>query len=102
MSGIQETTTYDHGTSVASILAAETADQGETATGSMVSIGYNSKIMVSAHSIQACLYASTVLNAEILSISWVSSCAPSNYLNAVEQEILNNGTESIHCYPICY
>ncbi|MDD6186245.1 MAG: S8/S53 family peptidase, partial [Bacteroidales bacterium] len=91
-SGIQETTTYDHGTSVASILAAETADQGETATGSMVSIGYNSKIMVSAHSIQACLYASTVLNAEILSISWVSSCAPSNYLNAVEQEILNNGT----------
>jgi subtilisin family serine protease len=46
-SGVQETTSNDHGTGVASILAAETANQGETAIGSMASIGYKSKIMVS-------------------------------------------------------
>lgn len=92
-SEIQETTTSDHGTSVASILAAETADQGETPLGSMASIGYKSKIMVSQHYLSACLYASTVLHAEILSISWYyTSCSSNEYFNAVEQEILNNGT----------
>ena len=92
-SGVQEPTTNDHGTSVASILAAETADQGETPIGTMASIGYNSKIMVSAHSVPACLYASTILKADILSISWYNtSCSPSEYFLAVEQEILNNGT----------
>jgi len=92
-SGIQETTTSDHGTSVASILAAETVDQGETSIGSMASIGYKSKIMVSQYYLPACLYASTVLNAEILSISWYhTSCSSNEYFNAVEQEILNNGT----------
>ena len=92
LTGIQEATTSNHGTSVASILAAETVDQGETPLGSMASIGYNSKIMVSAHWLQSCLYASTVLKAEILSISWLTSCSPNEYLNAIEQEILNNGT----------
>ncbi len=90
--GIQEPTNKDHGTSVASILAAETVDQGETPMGSMASIGYNSIIMVSQYELQACLYASTVLNAEILSISWYYDCEPSYYYLAIEQEILNNGT----------
>ena len=92
-SGVQETTNSNHGTSVASILAAETADQGETSIGSMASIGYKSKIMVSQHYLPACLYASTVLHAEILSISWYyNSCSSNEYFNAIEQEILNNGT----------
>lgn len=83
----------DHPTVVSSLLAAETADVGETPQGSMASIGYKSKIMYSKGGLSACLYASTVLGAEILSISWYyQTCAPSSYLLETEQEILDNGT----------
>ena len=81
-----------HGTSVASLLAGETVDAGEIPLGDLASIGYKSKMMVSTGSLAACLYASTVLNAEILSISWYGSCSASSTYLAAEQEILNNGT----------
>ena len=98
-----------HGTSVTTILAAETVDSGQTANGQMASIGYNTRIMFNAWSTDACLYASTNLNADIITLSWYFSCTPLITLNhsdlLIEQEILNNGTTiiraagngSIHC-----
>jgi subtilisin family serine protease len=84
-----------HGTSVATILAGETVDAGQVANGQMASIGYNTRIMFSSWSMSACVYASTVLGANIISLSWYNSCNPypSNLL--AEQEILNNGTTII-------
>ncbi|TXI82939.1 MAG: hypothetical protein E6Q38_04370 [Crocinitomicaceae bacterium] len=85
--------TQTHGTTVATLLAAETLDQGQTSNGQMASIGYNTQIMFSAYqSIDACVFASTVLGANIISISWLAGCAPSTVTLLAEQEILNNGT----------
>jgi len=84
-----------HGTSVATILAGETVDSGQVANGQMASIGYNTRIMFSAWSNDACLYASTVLGANIISLSWFNSCNPSQQALLYEQEILNNGTTII-------
>ena len=48
--------------------------------------------MVSTYGLAACLYASSVLNADILSFSQFFTCSPTDYLLTIEQEILNNGT----------
>ena len=84
-----------HGTSVATILSAETVDSGQTANGQMASIGYNTKIMFNTWNIDACLYASSVLNAKVESISWYypfwCNGAPTSAL-LIENEINDNGT----------
>ena len=90
----------DHGTSVATLLAAETVDAGQTANGQMASIGYNTKVMFASfgYGLEASVYASTVLGADILSISWYSPWLcnnPSTQALLAEQEILNNGTTII-------
>jgi hypothetical protein len=82
-----------HGTTVASLLAAETVDQGQTSLGQMASVGYNTQIMFSSnYSVASCLMASTVLNANIISISWYFGCSPSTSWLLAEKEILDNGT----------
>ena len=85
-------TTAAHGTKVASILAAETVDQGEIPLGDMASIGYNTRIMVGNWTLPTCLYASTELKAKLLSISWRGSCYPTTIMLQIEKEILDNGT----------
>jgi len=112
-----------HGTATASVLAGETVKFGQWPNGRMASIGYNTKIMfnttLKSPPIVPCLYASTVLGAKILSISWYygetycesQTISPSlipfsqttrttnsmQHLSdlLIEQEILNNGTSII-------
>lgn len=86
-----------HGTSVGTILAAETVNQGQTPNGQMASIGYNTKIMFNSwnNGVEACVYASTVMKAKVISISWVFGCSPTTSMLLAEQEILNNGTTII-------
>jgi subtilisin family serine protease len=90
-------TVEDHGTSVVSLLAGETVEQGQTPNGIQASIGFNSKVMFASWGggTAACLYASTVLHAKIISISWYYSCSPNVTDLLIEQEILNNGTSII-------
>lgn len=84
---------YEHGTHIAGILAAETTEEGNNAVGQSLSVGFNSKVMASkAAGLQSMLYASSVLNADILSVSWYNSCEPSGYDLLVEKEINDNGT----------
>ena len=85
-------TTSDHGTMVASIVAAETVDQGGVPLGDMAAIGYNTRVMVGQSSLPTCLYASTELKAKLISISWNTGCYPTEIMLQVEKEILNNGT----------
>lgn len=85
----------NHGTSVATILAAETTDEGGVANGQMASIGYNTRIMFNTWGLDACLYASTILGCDILSISWYLGCTPILSYLLVEKEILDNGTTII-------
>jgi len=87
----------DHGTFVSTILAGETVDQGQIPNGQIASVGYNSKIMFSyyGYGTTACLYASNVLGAKILSISWYSGCSSTPNDLLIEQEILDNGTAII-------
>ncbi len=86
-----------HGTSVTTILAGETVDQGQTPNGTMASIGYNCKMMFAGFSggAQACLYASTTLGAKIISLSWYNGCSSNSTDLLIEQEILDNGTAII-------
>ena len=98
-----------HGTATSTILAAETVDAGQTGNGGMASIGFNTKIMFAGFfgDISACVYASTVLGARILSISWFHGglcndipCitnlnTPSPNDLAAEKEINDNGTAII-------
>jgi len=115
-----------HGTATATVLAGETVSWGAgKPNGRMASIGYNTKIMFNtSHGLSPlipCLYASTVLGAKVLSISWYYgdySCFSQNVsrkifdfsknINStnetmprpisdllIEQEILNNGTTII-------
>jgi hypothetical protein len=90
-----------HGTSVATLLAAETVDQGQTPNGQMASIGYNTKVMFADCSLgpygtAMCLYASTVLGARIISISWFNTCSTNHPWSAtdllIEQQINDNGS----------
>jgi subtilisin family serine protease len=84
---------YEHGNHVAGILAAETSEIGETAAGQSLSVGFDTKVMASkSMGLASMLYASTVLRADILSVSWYFSCTSSVYGLAVEQEINDNGT----------
>ncbi len=83
-----------HGTSVATILAAETVDAGQPSNGQMASIGYNTQIMFASSSVglQASVYASTVEGVDVISISWYTSCSSYPAALLAEQEILDNGT----------
>jgi subtilisin family serine protease len=89
----------EHGTSVVSFLAAETAQEGTTAHGPLPSIGFNTRVMYSGadKALYATLYASTVLKAKIVSISWFQYCSVKGLLierewEEIEKEILANGT----------
>lgn len=115
-----------HGTGLASLVAAETVEIGQSFNGDMASIGWNTRVMFSQRNLQTitasaptaiyfyssaevqCLYASTVMNAKILNISWSSGFDASNYDTIVtyfenefqsslliEKEILDNGTTVI-------
>ncbi len=98
-------TPTSHGTSVATILAAETVNPGDVSNGQMVSIGWNTKIMFNSWGLSPCVYASTVLGADIISLSWFAGCSPPTSYLLAEQEILGNGTTiiraagngSMHC-----
>jgi hypothetical protein len=91
-----ESSNKNHGTSVATLIAAETTDAGHTPNGQMASIGYNTRIMYSRYlGPVICAHASTVLGADIISLSWDFGCEPYMDYLAVEQEILNNGTTII-------
>ncbi|GCD76966.1 hypothetical protein JCM31826_04480 [Thermaurantimonas aggregans] len=98
-------TPQSHGTSVATILAAETVDSGQVANGQMASIGYNTRVMFNSWGLSPCVYASSVLGANIISLSWYAGCSPPTSYLLAEQEILNNGTTiiraagngTIHC-----
>jgi len=86
-----------HGTTVATLLAAETVDQGQVPNGQMASVGYNTKFMFSAYtSIEACVFASSIMHADIISLSWYSTnCSPNLSMLLSEKEILDNGTSII-------
>jgi len=87
-----------HGTSVATLLAAETADSGSSANGQMPSIGYNTKIIFDSYwgdGVAKAVYASSILNAKVLSISWLYSCSSRTSWELAEKEILDNGTSII-------
>jgi hypothetical protein len=91
-------TSTGHGTSVATILAAETVEIGQQANGNMASIGWNTQIMYQelpgsgAMGADIALYASTVLDADIISISFSQGCNEVTSWTLMEKEILDNGT----------
>lgn len=85
-----------HGTAVASFLGAETIDAGQPQNaGILASVGYNTRMMVDYMGTPNCVYASSVLGAKIISLSWFWSCTPSTSDLLAEQEILDNGTTII-------
>ncbi|MCE3296774.1 MAG: peptidase and in kexin sedolisin [Crocinitomicaceae bacterium] len=86
-----------HGTSVTTTLGGETTEQGETPNGQMASIGFNCKMMFSdyGNGLDKCVYASSVMDAKVISLSWLSGCSPTTSYLLAEQEILNNGTAII-------
>lgn len=102
-----------HGTTVATLIAAETIEAGGSPNGQMPSIGWNTKVMMSttksagADTVVSpgmtqwidradivCLYASTVKQAKVLNISWNSICSEdslvyeSTFPNFIESLIL--------------
>ncbi len=84
---------YEHGNHVMGLICSETTDAGNIPNGASLSIGYNTKVMATKSSgLQSMLYASTILKADIISVSWYSSCSSTAYMLAVEQEINDNGT----------
>jgi subtilisin family serine protease len=85
-------TEVPHGSSVASILAGETAEIGTIPEGQMASIGFNLKVMCTLWSLSSIHTASIVHDARIISISWYNSCSATSTGQLVEQEVLDNGT----------
>lgn len=79
----------NHGTCVASV-AVGCTDGG----GQMASIGFNTKFYGYTwdNGLVKALHASNVMNADIISISWFSSCYPNPDHALIIQEILDNGT----------
>ena len=82
----------NHGTTVASFAAAQTDGGGQLA-----SVGFNSRIIAYSfnNGLVKALHASTVMGADVISISWYSSCSPgpSRVTDSLMiEEILNNGT----------
>jgi serine protease len=85
-----------HGTAVASFIGAETIDAGQPQNaGALASVGYNTRVMVDYMGTANCVYASSVLGAQIISLSWFWSCTPTASDLLAEQEILGNGTTII-------
>lgn len=95
--------TGSHGHTVAGFIAAETAETGETALGPMPSIGFNSMLYAyggapntytgNKSSVYQMLHASTVMGAEVISISFfVSQNITYNEIYLALKEILDNGT----------
>lgn len=83
-----------HGTATAGLFAGETVETGGTELGQTASIGFNTKVMAAGwgNGVVKATYASTVLGAKVISISWFNSCSPSQSAIDAEEEILNNGT----------
>lgn len=113
-----------HGTTITSLIAAETVETGQAPNGIMASIGWNTKVMMSQVGVVAdtvflsspqwlirtdvqCLFASTIKNAKAINISfWTfteadyslyESVFPNSFVSMflVEKEILDNGTTII-------
>lgn len=113
-----------HGTTLASLIAAETVEIGQPSNGTMASIGWNTKVMISQDGLVAdtifspntmwlsrsdvqCLYASSIKNAKAINVSfWAFNendylFCNTNFPNSlismflVEKEILDNGTTII-------
>jgi len=98
-----------HGTATASLAAGETVDAGGTAIGQLASVGYKCGLLGYTwnNGLAKALHASTVMKADVISISWFSSCSPDStgVDQSIIREILDNGTTivasagngSIHC-----
>jgi subtilisin family serine protease len=102
----------DHGTTIATLIAAETKDAGQTPNGDMPSVGYNTRIMYSVgralvndtfivnSSISytyprpdiVALYASTVRHAKVINISW----SEFEYGSATYNHYLTYFPQSVH------
>lgn len=91
-----------HGTAVASYVAGETTETGQTANGQIASIGFNTKMIGykawEGNYLDRALYASTVMGANVLTSSaggW-SYCPDQSGIDAlIVKEILDNGTTII-------
>lgn len=85
-----------HGTAVASCAAAETADTGDNPHGQLSAVGFHTGLLAYTwhNGLAKALHASTVMGADVISISWFSSCSPdpNGYDQMVIKEILDNGT----------
>lgn len=89
-----------HGTTVSSFASARTAETGTNPSpnGGLASIGFKSKMVgYNGMGLAQAVHASTVMNCDIINISWFSGCSSpgpgldSTYADAIN-EILNNGT----------
>jgi len=87
-----------HGTAVCSFAAAQTQESGSANPARpLASMGFNTRIYAydsPNQPMKKALHASTVLNADVLTISWYNSCARDNtgYDSTIIKEILDNGT----------
>jgi len=91
-----------HGIHVASLVTAETTEQGDTPNGQLASVGFNTKfIFYHAHGIgflkylQKAHHASLVMNVDVLTSSaggWRCGGSPDPIEEAAVKEILDNGT----------
>jgi subtilisin family serine protease len=85
-----------HGTATASVAAAETVDVGGTAIGQLASVGYKCGLLGYTwdNGLAKALHASTVMKADVISISWFSGCSPdqTGTDQSIIREILDNGT----------
>ncbi|MEL6862826.1 MAG: S8 family serine peptidase [Bacteroidota bacterium] len=86
----------DHGTSTSALICGQTTETGGTPPdlAQYASVGFNTKVMAASwgSGLTKAVYASTVLSADILSISYFNSCNPYTSALEAEQEILDNGT----------
>ena len=105
------TTSWDkHGTAVAGIASGETSPIGQTATGQMPSVGYNTKMFfyLSSEStptgmgylgfLQKCLHSSNVMGVRVLvsaASNGIGCIIPSFNPQLIIKEILDNGTSII-------
>ena len=107
---------FKHATGVSCFAAGETTETGETANGKLASIGFNTEMMFTntSRQLERALYASTVMKAEVITISSFSTGCHHynlpdsivNYYRDVFNEIFENGTVVVvsagNGAPPCY
>jgi len=91
-----------HATGVSSFVACETTEIGDIANGRLASIGFNSEMIFTntGHQLARALFASTVMKAEVITISSFSTGhhnynlpdSTLSYYHSVFDEIFDNGT----------